>query len=250
MTAQRIVDLNRQFYQTFAAQFSATRQRLQPGVVRLQARISRAARLLDLGCGNGELWRALARGGHYGGYLGVDFSPALLAHAPLNAPIPTETPAQPLTGANRSAEFIPIDLTGPDWRLVQERAPFDLAVAFAVLHHIPGRALRLQLLRNLRACLPVGGLFFVSNWQFLNSPRLAARIQTWALAGLDSALVDPDDYLLDWREGGAGLRYVHHFSPAELEGLAAESGFTVLESFLSDGKSGNLGLYQVWKAAE
>jgi hypothetical protein len=31
-TLSRLLDLNRQFYQTFALPFSATRQRLQPGV--------------------------------------------------------------------------------------------------------------------------------------------------------------------------------------------------------------------------
>ncbi len=59
--------------------------------------------------------------------------------------------------------------------------------------------------------------------------------------------MDPGDYLLDWRRGGEGLRYVHHFSPEELAELAAETGFRVLETFWSDGEGGNLGLYQVWE---
>ena len=58
-TIQRLLALNYQFYQTFAAPFSATRQRLQPGVLRLLPAIPETARLLDLGCGNGELARQL-----------------------------------------------------------------------------------------------------------------------------------------------------------------------------------------------
>jgi hypothetical protein len=53
--------------------------------------------------------------------------------------------------------------------------------------------------------------------------------------------------LLDWRSGGTGLRYVHHFSEGELITLAESSGFAVVETFYSDGKEGNLAIYQVWE---
>ena len=64
---------------------------------------------------------------------------------------------------------------------------------------------------------------------------------------LAQADVDSGDYLLDWRRGGKGYRYVHHFSEDELSRLAKLSGFHVVESFYSDGATGNLGLYQIWK---
>ena len=60
--------------------------------------------------------------------------------------------------------------------------------------------------------------------------------------------MDEGDYLLDWKRGGEGLRYVHQFSEEELGGLAEDAGFRVVESFYSDGESGRLGLYQVWTA--
>ena len=55
------------------------------------------------------------------------------------------------------------------------------------------------------------------------------------------------DYLLDWRSGGTGLRYVHYFGEEELRELAKASGFQIINAFYSDGEAGNLGLYQVWK---
>jgi tRNA (uracil-5-)-methyltransferase TRM9 len=116
-----------------------------------------------------------------------------------------------------------------------------------VLHHLPGDMLRLQILNKVRALLPPGGRFIHSEWQFLNSPRLSSRIQPWELIGLSEKDADPGDYLLDWRQGGLGLRYVHHFSESELERLAKAAGFDVVESFLSDGENHRLGLYQVWK---
>jgi hypothetical protein len=77
---------------------------------------------------------------------------------------------------------------------------------------------------------------------------LRERIQSWELIGLSPGDVEPGDYLLDWRSGGTGLRYVHHFNEEELSRLAQESGFDVIETFYSDGEGGKLGLYQVWKA--
>lgn len=91
------------------------------------------------------------------------------------------------------------------------------------------------------------GLFIHSNWQFLNSKKLKARIQDWSKADLSSNDVDPNDYLLDWRSGGEGLRYVHHFDEAELSELAQTTGFQVKDVFYSDGETMNLGLYEVWQ---
>ena len=232
-TVSRLLDLNRQFYQTFGMAFSLTRQRLQPGVIRLLKQIKPTYHVLDLGCGNGELARQLARGGHTAIYTGVDFSPTLLEAAIDDQPI--------------DFTFLLADLTTPGWETVLPDVQYDLALAFAVLHHIPSQELRLQILGTVRSRLTQGGRFIHSEWQFLNSPRLSARVQPWETAGLSASDVDPGDYLLDWRQGGSGLRYVHHFSASELSELAAQAGFEVVESFLSDGENARLGLYQVWQ---
>ena len=125
---------------------------------------------------------------------------------------------------------------------------FGFVLAFAVLHHIPGKELRRQILRKVRRLLKYKGSFIHSEWQFLNSPRLVARIQPWSTLGLSELAVDPGDYLLDWRQGGSGLRYVHFFQIEELQQLADISGFQVVETFYSDGVGKHLGLYQTWRA--
>jgi 2-polyprenyl-3-methyl-5-hydroxy-6-metoxy-1,4-benzoquinol methylase len=130
----------------------------------------------------------------------------------------------------------------------------SLITAFAVLHHIPSHQLRLNILKAIHQLLKPDGLFIHSNWQFLNSEKLKARIQPWdvaaisepVLSGVEVSEVDAGDYLLDWRSGGTGLRYVHHFDEGELKELAAAAGFHVNDIFYSDGETGNLGLYQVW----
>jgi hypothetical protein len=91
-----------------------------------------------------------------------------------------------------------------------------------------------------------GGRLALSAWQFLASPRFAARIQPWERIGVSPEDVDPGDTLLDWRSGGEGLRYVHQFSEDELYQLADRAGFRVIETFRSDGEGGKSGLYQIW----
>lgn len=234
-TAHKLIELNRRFYEGFAADFSATRQRLQPGVQRLLPRLLHANQILDLGCGNGELAHQLQQNGFSGSYLGLDFSAGLLEHA------------RRQTGAAGKFNFRQADLSSPGWSAGLPPASFDLILAFAVFHHLPGADLRTDLLRDLSRLLVPGGLLIHSHWQFLNSPRLRRRIQPWRLAGIQVSELEPDDYLLDWRRGGTGLRYAHHFSPAELAVLAEQTGFTQIECFSSDGQEGTLALYQVWQ---
>jgi hypothetical protein len=102
-------------------------------------------------------------------------------------------------------------------------------------------------LQKTRRLLATDGRFVLSNWQFLNSQRLRERIQPWSEIGLSKAAVDDNDYLLDWRHGGHGLRYAHHFSKDELTCLALASSFKVSNTFYADGEGGKLGLYQIWK---
>jgi tRNA (uracil-5-)-methyltransferase TRM9 len=234
ITLSRLLELNRQFYQAFAVPFSATRQRLQPGVIQILDQVSPNDDLLDLGCGNGELARELARCGHAGSYTGVDYSSNLLEQAAQHQPA--------------HFRFVQADLSSSDWDAALSGCSYDMVLMFAVLHHIPGEELRLQILHKIRSLLPADGRFFHSEWQFLNSPRLAGRVQPWESAGLTTKDVDPGDYLLDWRTGGTGLRYVHHFSEGELAYLAGETDFEVIDTFLSDGETHNLGLYQIWNA--
>ena len=234
--AAHLIALNNEFYQTFASHFSATRMRLQPGVMKILDDISKDEKILDLGCGNGELSRELIRREFQGEYIGLDFSQGLLAVA------------REGVASHKNYTFVPGDLGDPNWhsQFVNQQSPITLITAFAALHHIPSRNLHTQIFENIHNLLSPEGQLIHSNWQFLNSQRLRARLQPWSEIGLTEDDIDLGDYLLDWRQGGRGLRYVHHFSESELEQLAAETGFTVVDSFYSDGDGGNLGLYQIW----
>ncbi|HNC07332.1 MAG TPA: class I SAM-dependent methyltransferase [Anaerolineales bacterium] len=231
---KQLIELNRKFYDQFGESFSATRQRLQPGVMKILDSIQADESVLDLGCGNGFFLRTLHDRGHQAALLGADFSLPLLREA-------DSTPG---------VEFRAVDLTQlsviSDQLSVTDH--WSLITCFATMHHIPSREVRLDILRTVKKLLKPNGKFILSNWQFLNSDKLKARVQPWGRVGLSDSDMDEGDYLLDWRSGGEGLRYAHQFSEGELFGLAEQAQMKVEASFLSDGENGRLGLYQIWRS--
>jgi len=243
---QQLLDLNSQFYQSFGKAFAATRRRIQPGVAKLLDELPRHGDWLDLGCGSGAVAAGWAgTPGRQGCYLGVDFSPVLLQEARQASAAEKSSVAQ--------IHFLQGDLAGTDWWHKLEGQQFDVVSAFAVLHHIPGTAQREQILKQVHRHLLPGGVFAFSVWQLQNSPRLVARLQPWSRVGLSEEQLETGDVLMDWRytlpnePEQVGLRYVHLFSLKELQTLAESCWFDQVGIFESDGKEGNLGLYQVWK---
>lgn len=229
----RLLQVNREFYQRFAESFAETRSRPRPGTMDLLSPLTEGASVLDLGCGNGSLAQSLAERGHRGRYIGVDNSKLLLgaAHSTIEHP---------------RATFLQADLADPGWR--QDLAgPFDWVCLLAILHHIPGHERRARLVKEAADLLESKGRALVSVWNFKAEPDQAERIVPWSAVGLDRGQVDQDDYLLDWRRGGQGLRYVHHFTADELEGLARGADFTVERTAFAGGDSGQLNLLQRWR---
>jgi tRNA (uracil-5-)-methyltransferase TRM9 len=245
-----LLEINRRFYQDYAEPFAATRRRIQDGVRQAVMDLP-DGRYLDLGCGSGALadfWtRQRADGSNRRGlYLGVDFSAGLLAEARHGLPIKLPD--------GLGIAFHQRDLMSTDWHSGIEGVPFDGILAFAVLHHLPGRENRVDFLSQVHTLIKPRGLFIFSVWQIQNSPKLLSRKQPWESAGLRDDQVENGDVLLDWRQSStgspqsAGLRYVHLFNEADLNTLASETGWQVKSSSYHDGHTGNLGLYQVWQA--
>jgi SAM-dependent methyltransferase len=138
------------------------------------------------------------------------------------------------------------DLAESAWEANLEPGSFDYILCFAVMHHLPGEGLRVRFLEQVHQLLAPDGRFIFSNWQFLESERLRKRIVPWQQIGIQPEQVDEHDYLMDWRRGGDGLRYVHYYTNQELNALADTSAFNVCGLFTSDGENGKLGLYHIW----
>lgn len=250
MTCQRLLDLNRQFYATVADDFDSTRLNIPMGMVRvlnyvpLLLKDEEPLSVLDVGCGNGRFCWALERLERPIDYLGIDSDPRLLDLA--------QTHASSLHYVN--VHFKQLDLT----QLAQHLDtlapsavwhPRHLVTCFAVLHHIPGYALRLQVIRWLALQLQMGGRLLISTWQFFNSPRLVAKQIDWSAVGIDAHEIEAGDALLPWNQGVYAIRYAHQIDEDELRQLAKEAGLLLNEIYYADGKEGNLNLYAVLEIA-
>jgi len=242
---RQLIALNRDFYETFAGAFAATRRRIQPGVRRALDSIPKKGKWLDLGCGSGQLALEWVKQKRKGSYLGLDFSAGLLAEA-------EETLRGAVIPRGLKVSFAQADLTRGDWAEGLKGESFDGAMALAVLHHIPGEENRTDLIRHAGGLIKPGGMFIHSEWQIQFSEKLMARRMPWEFIGLSREDVEPGDTLMDWRyalPGQAeqvGYRYVHLFTRAELAELADRAGFEIVDEFESDGEGGRLGVYQKW----
>ena len=255
-TQQQLIALNDQFYQTFGPAFAATRLRIQPGIRALLDEIPLEGHWLDLGCGNGALGKLWAQQNRKGSYIGLDFSDELLEHA--------KGLTAGLAGEGLVLKYMKAGMTDDPWPVEDEeimislfgekKILFDGVLSFAAMHHIPGAEVRLVILKHIRRLLKPDGVFIHSEWQFQNSPKLMERRLDPSEVGVDASQLEPGDTILDWRfalpgkEEQIGQRYAHLFTEEELEVLAQQSGFAVEKSWYSDGKSGNLALYQRWRA--
>ena len=257
-TIERLAALNQQFYAEHAENFAEARPRLPVGVARVLSAIAPGARVLEVGCGDGKVGRALARSG-VAAYVGLDGSAAMLerarrftSEAPKSGTGPLAKNGTGPLGRGRPVYiYVRADLAEPNWAAALPAERYNWILAFAVLHHLPGYALRAGVLQTLAQRLAPGGRVAVSNWQFTRSERLKKRIVPWAEAGLSDGDVEPGDYLLSWeRRGTHGLRYVHLLERAELERAAAGAGLRLVETFSADGISGDLSDYVVMRHAD
>lgn len=230
--AARLRALNRAFYEKLAAPFAQTRSRPQPGFSILLDHLPQPCpRLLDVGCGEGRFGRFLQGEAAVEQYVGVDFSPRLLAWAQREV----------------QGKFLARDLTAPG--CLKGVGEYPAMACLAVLQHIPGRENRVRLLREMADHLLPEGRLFLSTWQFLDSDRQRRKIAPWGAADLSPDEVEVNDYLLTWQRDGFGLRYVCYIDSVETEALAGAAGLVVAEQFRSDGREGDLNLYTILRKA-
>lgn len=232
---KQLIALNQAFYSRFASEFSETRSSAQARLNRIVRYVSGGASVLEIGCGNGRLAERLDRDMRPLTYVGVDLAKEMIEIAA----------ARRASLRSITAEFRVADVTAPGWNAALPGSPFDVAIALAVLHHIPSFELRQQVLRDIHAVLKPGAVLVMTNWQFLKNDRMRKRMEVWETVGIEERELETGDALLRWKRGGTGYRYCHWLSKTEVEDLAAQSGFQVLRQFFADA---DLNLYSVLKS--
>ncbi len=231
---KQLVALNASFYSRFANEFSETRSSAQMRLNRIVKYVPDGATVLEVGCGNGRLAERLDRDARPLEYVGVDAAREMID----------------IANARRAslrfvrALFQVADLAEPGWSRGLPPAPYDIAVALAVLHHIPSFSLRQAVLLEINSLLKPGATLVMTNWQFMNNERMKKKILEWAAVGIDEGELEAGDALLSWKRGGTAYRYCHWLSKSEVEELAAGSGFLVVRQFFADA---DLNLYSVLK---
>jgi len=233
--ARQLIGINRCFYDGFARSWATSRVAIHKGILKSMDELRPMGHILDLGCGDGRVGRWVLENRERMGlssYVGADYSAELLQHA------------QSEPG---DISFVCADMTSPAWKesIAQKRALFDNVVCFSALHHIPGPRRRLRVMRDIYELTRPGGKCVISVWQLSHVPRLEKKIVPWSTAGLNASDLEYNDLLVDWKMGGAGLRYVHEFNLQELKHTCLLAGFKLERSFRSDGQTGDMGLYVV-----
>lgn len=227
---KRLIELNKNFYSQFAQEFSETRSSGKVNLEHILPYLKDGGNILDIGCGNGRLAPRLDREKLRMTYLGIEAIPGLVEIA--------RNQCEHLKTIR--ATFRVMDITERNWNTNLQ--DFDIAVALAVLHHIPSIELRVQVLRDIRSALKSNGKLIMTNWKFDENDRLRRKIEPWSTVAIDERALEPRDALIVWRRGGAGCRYVHLIAPDEVEQMSRQAGFKVEQQFYADA---GLNLYSV-----
>ncbi len=251
-SARTLIALNTTFYQQHAASFSATRQAPWTGWNRVLPLLHdrfgdepATLSVLDLACGNMRLAH----------YLHGCFPQTSITYVATDNCDAFDTQAfRELPRC--SVQFQKLDVLsalleqpeGEQRRITS--VPCELACSFGFLHHIPGFALRAEVLRLLLAHLAPHGIAVVSFWQFMNDARLAGKARSVTaqahVARHDIAdILEDNDWLLGWQSDPAALRYCHHTNDEEIDRLLHAANAHELARFSADGTSGTLNRYVI-----
>lgn len=198
-------------YNTIAKEWDVSRERPSGVKNKIIKDIKRGFNVLDFGCGNGLMLKAvLSKGGEY---TGIDISDQLIELA-------KKKYVQEIK--NKQAKFFVGDV-------LKNKLPdnqFDYIFSYAVLHHIPSVKWRQKFFDQVYRLLKPNGQATFINWNLLNDwseKRFAIKDQ------LKNPPVgwEAGDVVVPWKATKNKIinRYLHIFSEKELRQLAKLAGF-------------------------
>lgn len=210
--AVKILKQTEKIYDLIAEDWNITRPCPRLAKIAAVENVRKGERILDIGCGNGILYDALAKKSI--DYTGLDVSAKLLKLAR------TRMPAK--------AKFI----KGSILDLPFQDNSFDWVFAFAVLHHIPSKELQNQAVREIYRVLKPGGKIIISVWnlysdyaknRFKIAEQLKNRPTGW----------NKNDLTISWKATAHRVvnRYVYCFTQKSLSAIFRRHSFKKVKIF-------------------
>ena len=232
---EELIQLNKDFYEKVAKEFSQTRQNAWPGWGRVAEILSNHFRnrkeisILDLGCGNGRFYGFLSeqKFPFTINYTGLDSNEELLNEA-----------KQKYVGV----KFEKFDVI-KDILSISEH--YDVIVAFGLTHHIPSVSFRKKWFAKVFDLVNDDGIAFLSFWNYKNDDRFEKSVNfiktdKYSFGQND---LENDDYFLGWNNLPDTYRYVHLYPESELQDILRPFDARSLIRFSDDGVSKDLNSY-------
>ena len=141
--AHKILEENKQTYNEIADEFDKTRNKYDFLMDELKKYVKGNERVLDLGCGNGRLYKIFEN--RNVDYTGVDFSENLI-----------QKDIKKYGNHFKTADILSLPFPGEN---------FDSVWAIAVLHHIPTAELRKRVLSEIKRVLGPKGKVIATCWK-------------------------------------------------------------------------------------
>ena len=207
---KKILKKNKKDWEELADKFSQTRHHLWSELEDLSQYVKDGDKILDLGCGNGRLYRVFEN--REVEYIGVDQSEKLieLAKKQFNKP-----------------KFIVGDALNLETKFPKNE--FNVIFAIAFLHHLPLKKLRLKVLKDCYSILKPNGFLICTVWN-LYQPRLVRKYKIWQiLLGFKDVFIP---FKLKNREV---RRYYHAFTMSEIERSIKRADFQIIDKYYTKG---------------
>ncbi len=229
------------FYNAQAEKFSGTRKKTWPEFFYIKEQVDKLLRtnekikILELGCGDGRLYRYLLE--YFSQdrieYIWVDISEWLINIAKNE----TNKSLKSLNWVwtwNKSSKFYVSDML---WFLEkQDQQDFDMVVAVASFQHIPTKWERLLIMKNIYRVLNYDAIVIMFNWSFSKwffkkyAKSILKSLLVWVLSLWTKAI---NDIYVPWKDNKTQkiyYRYYHIFFLYELKYLFKQSWFIIQES--------------------
>jgi ubiquinone/menaquinone biosynthesis C-methylase UbiE len=211
--AQKILGENRLGYDRIAEKFAQTRKFPWHEFALFKQYVHSGDEVLDAGCGSGRLYEFLKKNDI--SYIGIDTSAELITIARKTFP---------------EAHFSVGDIL----TLPFSDNKFNVIFCIATLHHIPGKKLREQVIKEFHRVLRPGGYLIMTNWNLLNVRWWPTLLHAAWQKIIGKNNLDFGDVQKPWKNQYGGVetrRYLHAFTKGKMKRLLQHHGFTVIKQW-------------------